>query len=115
MAMIQPMENPEVRGTFEPIPPQPAEQAAALPVQSDREQEFLDAGGALFIEGRDQAQQPAQTGEEEPATSPATASTETEGEGDGATTESLFVSSRQVPKNKTQFINLPPEATYDDE
>jgi hypothetical protein len=115
MAMTQPMENPEVRGTFEPILPQPAEQAAALPVQPDRQQEFLDAGGALFIESRDQAQQPAQTGEEETATSPATASTETEGEGDGATTESLFVSSREVPKNKTQFINLPPEATYDDE
>jgi hypothetical protein len=119
MAMTQPMENPEVRGTFEPIPAPGqqavAEQAASLPVQSDQQREFLDAGGALFIESRDQAQQPAQVGEGEPVTSPAAAVTETDGAGKQATAESLFISSREVRKGSTQFINLPPEATYDDE
>jgi hypothetical protein len=118
MAMTQPMENPEVRGTFEPIPSTsqraPAEQAASLPVQPDRQQEFLDAGGALFIESQDQPQQPAQMGEGEPVTSPAAAVTETNGAGDQAA-ESLFASSREVRKGRTQFINLPPEATYDGE
>jgi hypothetical protein len=119
MAMTQPLENPEVRGTFEPIPfpPQqaPTEQGAAVPLEPDRQQEFIDAGGALFIESRDQAQQQAQVGQGEPATSSAAAPTETEEDGGGAPTESLFVSSHEVPKSKTQFINLRPEATYDDQ
>jgi hypothetical protein len=49
MAMTQPMENPEVRGAFEPIPsPQQqasSEQTTALSVQPDGQQEFLAAGG----------------------------------------------------------------------
>jgi hypothetical protein len=118
MAMTQPMENPEVRGAFEPIPSlgrqAPAEQAATLPVQSDRQQEFLDAGGALFIESRDQAQQPARMGEGESATSSA-AAIETDSEREQVTAESLFVLSRELRKGRTQFIKLPPEATYDDE
>jgi hypothetical protein len=119
MAMTQPMENPVVQGAFEPIPSPPqqaaAEQAATLAVQPDRQQEFLDAGGALFIESRDQAQQPVQVSQAKPATSAAAAATETEGEVDEATAENLFASSRDVRKSKTQFINLPPGATYDDQ
>ena len=119
MAMTQPMENPEVRGAFEPIPSPgqqaPASPAAALPVQPDPQQEFLEAGGALFIESRDQAQQPAQISEAEPATSAGAAATETVGEGDEAAAQSLFVSAHEERKGKTRFINLPPGATYGDE
>ncbi|MCI0429185.1 MAG: hypothetical protein L0210_01390 [Rhodospirillales bacterium] len=118
MAMTQPMENPEVRGAFEPIPSPdqqaPAEQAETWPGQ-DRQQEFLDAGGALFIESRDQAQQPARIGEGESATSSAVAAIETDSEGEQVTAESLFVSSRELRKGRTQFINLPSEAAYDDQ
>ncbi len=113
MAMVQPLENPEVRGVFEPIPAQTTpvvQPVAAQEAMPDPAQEFLAAGGALFIESRIQAQQPAQAA---PATPAAEVEVPVEEEGREVSTESLFVAARAASSDKTRFINLPAGAAYD--
>lgn len=111
LAMAQPLENPEVRGVFEPIPPAaPGQPPAADTAAPDPQQEFLAAGGALFIENRSRAQQPAQAAVAAPAAETAPASDE---EGGDTVAESLFVSARPASSGQTRFIDLPAGAAYD--